>query len=74
MPAPGSAGDRASRRSLGRQTQIRLVDERGRLERVVLAFAPQLGRGTFPQRSVDERQQIVLCSCGLTFDSARPQQ
>ena len=37
----------------------RLVDQRRRLERVVLALAPQVARGAASQLAVDQREELV---------------
>ena len=41
------------------EPEIRLVNQRGRLERVVDPFFPKLARGDAAHLRVDERQQLV---------------
>ena len=48
------------RRTIARDTQIRLVDERGRLERLMpLAFAGQAGSRELPQFVIHFREQLA---------------
>jgi hypothetical protein len=44
------------------QTQVRLVDERGGLERVVRAFVPKLARSDVAQLRVNQRQKALECA------------
>jgi hypothetical protein len=48
-----------ARAPLVNHQQVRLVDEGGRLERVVGALAPEVVAGQPPQLVVDERHQLV---------------
>ena len=43
------------------QPQIRLVNERGRLERVVAPLPTQIACGAHPQISMDQLEEIVAC-------------
>jgi hypothetical protein len=44
---------------LAGESDVRLVDEGGRLQCVVWPFAAQIARGAAPQLAVDQRQQCV---------------
>jgi hypothetical protein len=45
---------------LPHQAHVRLVHERGRLQCVIAALAPQVRRGPFAKLPVDEGDQILL--------------
>jgi hypothetical protein len=46
---------------LAGESDVRLVDEGGRLQRVVWPFAAQIARGAAAQLAVNQRQQGVTC-------------
>ena len=57
-----------------RQTQKRLVDERGRVQRPDLAFPPQVSRSQFLQLIVNERNhcmESLLIACMNTLQQFR---
>ena len=57
-----------------RQTQKRLVDERGRVQRPDLAFPPQVSRRQFLQLIVNERNhcmESLLIACMNTLQQFR---
>ena len=45
------------------ELQIRLVDERGRLECVAVAFVPHVAPGDAAQLRVDHRHELLKLSC-----------
>ena len=45
------------------QPQVRLVDERGRLQRMPRALAAELGRGAPPELLVHEGNQTIARAC-----------
>src|SRR5262245_4795239 len=44
---------------LSDQSEVRFVNERGGLERVIPALMPQIADGSAPEFAVDERQQVI---------------
>ena len=53
------------------ETEIRLVDERGRLERVAAALLSEVTPGELPELGVDERHQLLERRRSPAFQAIR---